>query len=95
VPERAVVRRHALPNALVPTIQVVALNFAWLVGGIVIVEVVFGYPGIGQGLTAAVQSRDLPTVQVLAVAIAAVYVVVNTLADLATIVLTPRLRTAL
>ena len=95
VPERAVVRRHALPNALVPTIQVVALNFAWLVGGIVIVEVVFGYPGIGQGLTAAVQSRDLPTVQVLALAIAAVYVVVNTLADLATIVLTPRLRTAL
>ena len=95
LPERRVIRHHALPNALVPTIQVVALNFAWLVGGIVIVEVVFGYPGIGQGLTNAVQSRDIPTVQILALAIAAVYVVVNTLADLATIVLTPRLRTAM
>lgn len=95
VPERTVIRHHALPNALVPTIQVIALNFAWLVGGIVIVEVVFGYPGIGQGLTNAVQSRDIPTVQILALAIAAVYIVVNTLADLATILLTPRLRTAI
>jgi peptide/nickel transport system permease protein len=95
VPERRVIRRHALPNALVPTIQVVALNFAWMVGGIVVVEVVFAYPGVGQGLTQAVQSRDIPTVQVLALAIAAVYVVVNTLADLAAILLTPRLRTAL
>lgn len=95
VPESRVIRRHALPNALVPMIQVVALNFAWLVGGIVVVEVVFSYPGIGQALTEAVQSRDIPTVQILALAIAGVYVLVNLLADLATILLTPRLRTAI
>lgn len=95
MPERRVIFRHALRNALVPTVQVLALTIAWLAGGIVVVEVVFGYPGIGQALANAVSSRDLPTVQAISLVIASLYVVVNLLADLATIVLTPRLRQGL
>jgi peptide/nickel transport system permease protein len=92
IPERRVVFRHALRNALVPTIQVIALTVAWLVGGVVVVEVVFDYPGIGQALANAVSTRDIPVVQALSLVIAAVYVVVNLAADLATIMLTPKLR---
>jgi len=95
MPERRVIFVHALRNALVPTIQVVALTIAWLAGGIVVVEVVFGYPGIGQALANAVATRDLPTVQALVLLIAAVYVLVNLIADLATIALTPKLRQTL
>jgi peptide/nickel transport system permease protein len=95
VPERAVVVRHALRNALVPSIQVMALAIGWLAGGVVVVEFVFQYPGIGQALVDAVSARDLPVVQVLALLIAAVYVVVNLFADILSIVLTPKLRTAL
>ncbi len=95
MPERRVIFHHALRNALVPTVQVIALTIAWLAGGIVVVEVVFDYPGIGQALANAVSSRDIPTVQAISLVIAALYVVVNLLADLATIVLTPKLRQAL
>ncbi|MGH9318277.1 MAG: ABC transporter permease [Vicinamibacteria bacterium] len=92
VPERFIVARHALRNALGPTIQVIALTLAWLVGGIVVVEVVFEYPGVGQALANAVSARDLPVVQALALLIAGVYVIVNLTADLASILLTPKLR---
>lgn len=92
--ERKVIWRHAVPNAIVPAIQVAALQLAWMAGGVVVVEQVFDYPGIGQALISAVADRDVPTVQALALLIAGVYVVVNFLADLWTIVLTPRLRTA-
>lgn len=86
--------RHVLPNALVPTISVTALQFAYLAGGVVVVENVFGYPGIGSGLVGAVDSRDLPTIQALTLLIAAFYVVVNLIADVMTILISPRLRTA-
>jgi peptide/nickel transport system permease protein len=95
MPERHVLWRHALPNALAPAIQVIALNLAYLAGGIVVVEFVFGFPGIGSALVDAVSNRDLPIVQALAVLIAAVYVGFNLLADIATILVSPRLRTSL
>jgi peptide/nickel transport system permease protein len=95
MPERHVLWRHAVPNAIAPTIQVIALNLAYLAGGIVVVEFVFGFPGIGSALVDAVSNRDLPIVQALAVLIAAVYVVLNLLADVATILVSPRLRTSL
>lgn len=90
-----VLRRHVLPNALVPTVQVLALSIGWMMGGIVVVEFVFQYPGMGQALVSAVAERDVPTVQALGVLIAGVYVLVNLAADVLTILLTPRLRTAL
>ncbi len=94
VPERRVLLRHALPNALGPTIQVIALNIAWLMGGIVVVEAVFQFPGLGSTLTTAVAARDQPTVEAIAMLIATVYVVVNVIADVAVILLNPRLRRA-
>jgi peptide/nickel transport system permease protein len=95
VPEREVVVRHALPNALGPTFQVIAINLAYLAGGVIVVEYVFNYAGIGGALQNAVVTRDLPVVQALAMLIAAVYVVLNLLADVGTILVTPRLRTRL
>jgi peptide/nickel transport system permease protein len=95
MPERIVLWRHAVPNGLAPTFQVAALNLAYLAGGIVVVETVFNYPGIGLGLVNAVQSRDMPVVQALALLIAGLYVVLNLVADLATILVSPRLRTSL
>jgi len=91
---RTVIWRHAVPNAIVPAIQVSALQLAYMAGGVVIVEYVFGYNGVGSQLVTAVGNRDIPTVQALAMIIGAVYVVVNLVADLLTIVVTPRLRTA-
>jgi peptide/nickel transport system permease protein len=95
LPESIVIRRHALPNALGPTFQVIALNLAYLAGGVIVVEFVFNYPGIGGALRDAVFNRDLPVIQALAMLIAGLYVVLNLLADIAAIVVTPRLRTRL
>jgi peptide/nickel transport system permease protein len=95
LPERVVLLRHALPNALGPTLQVIAINLAYLAGGVVVVEYVFNFPGVGSALQDAVVSHDLPVVQALAMLIAAIYVVLNLLADIATILVTPRLRTRL
>ena len=95
MPERTVLIRHALPNALGPVLQVIALNLAYLAGGIIIVEFVFNYSGIGGAIAEAVVNHDLPVIQALAMLLAAVYVVVNLLADVATILVTPRLRTRL
>jgi peptide/nickel transport system permease protein len=95
LPERTVLIRHALPNAIGPVFQVIAINLAYLAGGLVLVEYVFNYPGIGSALQDAVVNHDLPVVQALAMLIATVYVVLNLLADIATILVTPRLRTRL
>jgi peptide/nickel transport system permease protein len=91
---RTVIWRHAVPNAIVPAIQVSALQLAYMAGGVVLVEFVFNFPGIGASLVDAVGNRDIPVVQALVIIIAAVYVVVNLVADLLTIIVTPRLRTA-
>lgn len=93
VSESVVLRKHALLNAVVPGIQVIALQLAWLAGGVVIVEYLFSYPGVGASLVDSVRNSDFPMVQVLAMAIAAVYVVVNLVADVLSIIFTPRART--
>jgi peptide/nickel transport system permease protein len=95
LPERTVLLRHALPNALGPVFQVIALNLAYLAGGIIVVEFVFNYAGVGIAVQESVINHDLPVVQALAMLIAAVYVILNLLADVATILVTPRLRTRL
>lgn len=94
LPERVVLLRHAMPNALGPVIQVLALQFAWLAGGVVIVEYLFAYPGIGTAVISAVQSRDIPVAQALTVFLAVFYVFVNLVADVLTLILNPRARTA-
>ncbi len=93
VPYWRIVFRHALPSALLPAINVVALTVAWLLGGVVVVEVVFNYPGIGRMMIDAISDRDLPIIQALVMLIAATYVLVNFVADLMTMLLNPRLRT--
>ena len=95
LPERTVLIRHALPNALGPVFQVIALNLAYLAGGIIVIEFVFNYTGIGGAVTDAANNHDLPVIQALAMLIAAVYVILNLLADVATILVTPKLRTRL
>jgi peptide/nickel transport system permease protein len=95
VPERVVMRKHALLNAIVPGIQVVALQLAWLAGGIVIIEYLFSYPGIGASLVDSVRNNDIPMVQALSMIIAAIYVGVNLIADILSILFTPRARTAI
>jgi peptide/nickel transport system permease protein len=94
LPERQVIWRHAVPNAIVPAIQVAALQLAWMAGGVVLVETVFQYPGIGFALVDAVGNRDIVVVQTVTMLAAGVYVFLNLAADLATIMVTPRLRTA-
>jgi peptide/nickel transport system permease protein len=83
---------HVLPNAAPPVLSALALQFAGSIGGVVVTETVFGFPGIGQLLVQAVGSRDLPVVQAITIIIGAVYVLVNTLADAGVRALTPRLR---
>ena len=86
-----VIRHHALPNAWAPIATVVAFNLAYLVVGVVVVEVVFVYPGIGQLMVDAVSSRDMPVVQACALIFAATYILLNLLADIVSIVTNPRL----
>jgi len=93
LPHRRIVLRHALRNALAPTVQVTALTLQWLLGGIFIVETLFDYPGIGQGFVQAVQARDIPTVQSVGIIIAALYIAINILADVVVVLLIPKLRT--
>jgi peptide/nickel transport system permease protein len=93
--DHTIMWRHAAPNALGPALQAIALTLSYLAGGIVVVEYLFNYPGIGQAFQSAVATRDLPTIQAIALLIAAVYVVANIAADVATILVTPRLRTRL
>lgn len=94
IPERRIIWRHAIPNALVPAIQGLALTLSVLVGGALVVEVMFAYPGIGSALSAAVGARDIPVLQGVVLIITTCVVGVNLLADLLTVLLTPRLRTA-
>jgi peptide/nickel transport system permease protein len=87
-----VVLRHALPSALLPTVNVVAMNIAWLLGGVVVVESVFNYPGLGLLTVDAVHNRDLPVLQAIALVGATTYALVNLAADVVAMLLNPRLR---
>jgi len=84
--------KHVLPNALLPAINVVALTIAWLLGGVVVTEVVFNYPGLGRLVIESISNRDLPVVQALAIILASIYVSINLIADLMTLMLNPRLK---
>ena len=86
-----VILHHALPNAWGPVVNVIALNLAYLVVGVVIVEVVFVYPGLGQLLVDSVSKRDVPVVQACSMIFAGVYILLNLLADIISIVTNPRL----
>jgi peptide/nickel transport system permease protein len=94
VSRRRILFRHALPNAFDSSLQVIALTVGWLVGGVVVTEALFQYPGIGSAFASAVDARDLPTVQAAAVIVTAVYVIANLLAEVTSIFLNPRLRRA-
>ena len=92
VPRKRIILRHALFNAIGPIVNVIALNLAWLVGGVVIVETIFAYPGLAKLMIAAVQTRDLPLVQACAMIFCATYVILLFIADMASILSNPRLR---
>lgn len=92
--EWRVIFNYGLRNALAPSVQAVALTLQWLIGGIFIVETLFGYPGIGQGLVQAVIARDFPYVESVGMLLAALYIAINIVADLVCIMLVPKLRTA-
>ena len=93
LPRTRVMLRHALPNALAPTLNVTALNLAYLVGGVVVVERVFSYPGFGTLLVDSLQLRDLPVIEATVMIAALVYIAANLVADIASVLLNPRLRT--
>jgi peptide/nickel transport system permease protein len=87
-----VIIRHALPNAAAPIIAVVALNLAYLIVGVVVIEVVFVYPGVGQYMVDGVSKRDLPVVQACGLVFAGTFILLNTVADVLSILVNPRLR---
>lgn len=90
-PESRVVMRQALPNAIGPIASVVALNLAYLISGVVVIEVVFVYPGVGQAMIDAVRNRDVPIIQACALIFAAAYIGFNLIADVISIISNPRL----
>lgn len=92
LPERRILVRHALRNALLPTITVLALDIGWLIGGVVVVETVFAFPGFGRLLIYAVQRRDLPLIQASIMVVTAVYSLANLAADLLYTYFNPRIR---
>ncbi len=87
-----IIRKHAFPNAIAPVVNVVMLNLAYLIVGVVVVEVIFVYPGMGQYLVDHVAKRDVPVVQAVGLIFAAVYISLNIVADIAAILANPRLR---
>ncbi len=92
LPERVVLVRHALRNGLLPTITVLALDLGWLIGGIVVVETIFAFPGFGRLLIFAIQRRDLPLIQASILVVTGVYCVANLVADLLYAYFDPRIR---
>ena len=92
LPPRRVLFTHVLRNSLLPTITVVAISIGWLIGGLIITESVFGYPGIGRLLLYAVQRRDIPLIQATVLLIVVIYGLANLVADVLYAVLNPRIR---
>lgn len=92
IPLRQVIRRHVLPNSMLPTITIIAANMGYMLGGLIIVENVFAYPGLGQLLLWSIQQRDFPMLESLVMLIAGTYAISNLLADLSYAALDPRIR---
>ena len=94
IPYRDVILRHVLRNALLPTVTVVAISVSWLISGLVVIEVVFGFPGLGSLLVAAIERRDLPLAQAIVMVSVTVILLANFLADMAYAALNPRIKLA-
>lgn len=92
VPLPRIVLKHALPNAILPSINIIALTIAWLIGGSVIIESMFNYPGLGRAILIGISSRDFMLVQGIAMVLATVYIGLNLIADLLGLLLNPKLR---
>lgn len=92
LPRRRVILRHALKNALLPTVTVIGMNMGWLFGGLIVVETLFGYPGLGSLTLSAVKTLDLPLIEACVLFITAVYVNSTTATDLLYGFLNPRIR---
>jgi peptide/nickel transport system permease protein len=92
LPWRRVVLRHALPNALLPTVTIIAINIGWMIGGLIVVETVFSYPGLGQLTIRAITNRDVPLMQAVALLITFIYAFANLIADILYTLLNPRIR---
>jgi peptide/nickel transport system permease protein len=92
VSRRAVLVRHVLRNALAPTVTVIAISFGWLIGGLVVIENVFSYPGLGRLMTAAVERKDIPLMQAVVMVIIFFYAAANLIADVCVAILNPRVR---
>ncbi len=92
LPRRQVITRHVLRNALLPTVTVIAISFGWLISGLIVIENVFNYPGLGRLLTFAIDRRDLPLLQAITFATVAGYSFANLIADLLYAYLNPRIR---
>ena len=92
LPMRRVILRHMLPNAMLPTISVIAVNIGFMLGGLIIVETVFAYPGLGNLLLVAIDTRDVPLLQSLSLMLAGTFAVSNLAADLSYGALDPRIR---
>jgi peptide/nickel transport system permease protein len=92
LPERVVVLHHALRNALLPAITVLALDFGRLMGGIVVIETIFAYPGLGRLVVFSIQNRDIPTLQAAILVVAAIYAFANLVADLLYALFNPKIR---
>jgi peptide/nickel transport system permease protein len=92
LPRRAVVFKHVLRNALLPTITVIAISFGWLIGGIIVIENVFNYPGLGRLLLFAIDRRDFPLMQAIAIVVVIGVVLANLIADLLYAAVNPRIR---
>jgi peptide/nickel transport system permease protein len=90
--ERMVIRRHALPNSLAPAVAVISLDIGYLLGGIIVVEEIFAWPGLGRLLIYALENRDLPVIQAITLLLAAVYALSNLFSDLVIATLDPRVR---
>ncbi|WP_137387868.1 ABC transporter permease [Rhodoligotrophos defluvii] len=93
LPRRRIILRHALPNALIPWLNATAINFAFMIGGVVVVERVFIFPGFGSLLVDALQLRDIPLIEASVLIAAFIFIAVNLLADIGAILLNPKLRT--
>ncbi len=92
LPQRQVIFKHVLRNALLPTITVIALSFGWLIGGLIVIENVFSYPGLGRLMTAAVERKDIPLMQAIVMVIIFFFAVANLAADVIYALLNPRIR---
>jgi len=92
VPRKRIITRHALLNAIGPIVNVIALNLAYLVSGVVVIETIFAYPGLAKLMVDGVQTRDIPLVQACGMIFCSTYVVLILIADVASIVSNPRLR---